>query len=77
MVIRRSAVTPQDGPSPIEQSQSSMARDLADRAATALDEAHEMPPGDERAEAMRKATVLRNAADIQQQLGGKRRVPAV
>ena len=42
-----------------------------------MDEAHEMPPGDERAEAIRKATVLRNAADIQQQLGGKRRVPAV
>ena len=77
MVTRSSAATPQDGRSPIEPSQSSIARDLAERAGTAMDEAHEMPPGDERAEAIRKATVLRNAADIQQQLGGKRRVPAV
>ena len=76
MVIERSAVTPQDGLSPTKQSQSSLAHDLADRAATALDEAREMPPGDERTEAMHKATVLRNAAEIQQLLGGKRGAPA-
>jgi hypothetical protein len=36
-----------------------------------------MPPGDERTEAMHKAMVLRNAAEIQQLLGGKRGAPAV
>jgi hypothetical protein len=77
MVIARSAVIPQDGLSPIKQSQSSLAHDLADRAATALEEAREMPPGDERTEAMHKATVLRNAADIQQLFSGKRGAPAV
>jgi hypothetical protein len=77
MVIARNAVTPQDGLSPIKKSQSSLAHDLADRAATALEEAGEMPPGDERTEAMHKATVLRNAADIQQLFGGKRGEPAV
>ena len=76
MVIERSAVTPQDGRSPTKQSQSSLAHDLADRAATALDEAREMPPGDERTEAMHKAMVLCNAAEIQQLLGGKRGAPA-
>ena len=49
----------------MKQAQSSLAQDLADRAATALDEAREMPPGDERTEAMHKAMVLRNAAEIQ------------
>jgi hypothetical protein len=76
MVIARSAVTPQDELSPVKQSQSSLAHDLADRAATALDEAHEMPPGDERTEAMQKALVLRNASEIQQLFGGKRGTPA-
>ena len=77
MVIARSAASLQNGLSPIKQSQSSLAHDLADRAATALEEAGEMPPGDERTEAMHKATVLRNAADIQQLFGGKRGAPAV
>ena len=77
MVIGRSAVSLQDELSPVKQSQSSLAHDLADRAATALDEAHEMPPGDERTEAMQKALVLRNAAEIQQLLGGKRGAPDV
>jgi len=72
MVIERSAVSLQDGLSPIKQSRSSLAHDLADRAATALDEAHEMPPGDERTEAMQKALVLRNASEIQQLFGGTR-----
>jgi hypothetical protein len=35
-----------------------------------MDEAHEMPPGDERTEAMQKALVLRNASEIQQLFGG-------
>ena len=51
------------------------ATDLAERAATALDEAHEMPPGDERTEAMQKAVVLRNASEIQHLFGGKRGAP--
>ena len=42
-----------------------------------MEEAREMPPGDERTEAMHKATVLRNAADIQQLFSGKRGAPAV
>ncbi len=60
----------------MKQSQSPLAHDLADRATTALDEAREMPPGDERTLAMHKAMVLRNAAEIQQLLGGKRAAPA-
>ena len=59
MVIGRSAVSLQDELTPAKQSQSSLAHDLADRAATALDEAHEMPPGDERTEAMQKAGVMK------------------
>jgi hypothetical protein len=35
-----------------------------------------MAPGDERTEAMRKATVLRKAAEIQQLLESKRSAPA-
>jgi hypothetical protein len=76
MVIERSAGSLQHGRSPIKKSGSSLVHDLADRAATALDEAREMPPGDERTEAMHKAMVLRNAAEIQQLLGGKRGAPA-
>jgi hypothetical protein len=59
----------------MKQSRSSLAHDLAERAATALDEAHEMPPGDERTEAMQKAVVLRNASEIQHLFGGKRGAP--
>jgi hypothetical protein len=75
MVIERSAVTPQDGLSPIRQSQSSLAHDLDARAAAALNEAREMPPGDERTEANNKATVFRNAARIHELLCGKRDAP--
>ena len=75
MVIERSAVTPQDGLSPIKQSQSSLAHDLDARAVIALDEAREMPPGDERTEANNKATVFRNAARIHELLCGKRHAP--
>ena len=75
MVIARSAASLQNGLSPIKQSQSSLAHDLADRAATALEEAGEMPPGDERTEAMHNAMALRNAAELQQLLGRKRGGP--
>ncbi|MBR1280114.1 hypothetical protein JQ624_36445 [Bradyrhizobium sp. AUGA SZCCT0283] len=75
MVIERSAVSLQHGLSPIKRSQSSLGHDLDARAAAALDEAQEMPPGDERTEAINKATVFRNAAKIHQLLCGKRDAP--
>ncbi|XSC43880.1 hypothetical protein ACF1BQ_039890 [Bradyrhizobium sp. RDT10] len=77
MVIDRSAASPQDGLSPIEQSQSSLAHELEARAVIALGEAREMPPGDERTEATHKAIVLRNAAALHELLCGKRGAPAV
>ena len=76
MVIARSAVTPQDGPSSIKQSQSSLGDDLGARAVIALDAAREMPPGDARTEATHKAIVLRNAAELHELLCGKRGAPA-
>ena len=72
MVIQRSAVTPQDGLSPIKQTQSALAYELDARAVIAQDEAREMPPGDERTEAIHKATVFRNAVEIHGLLSGKR-----
>ena len=75
MVIERGAVTPQDGLSPAKQSQSSLAQNLDARAADALNDAQEMPPGDERTEAINKATVFRNAAKIHELLCGKRDAP--
>ena len=77
MVTERSAVSPQDGPSSVKQSQSSLGHDLGARAVIALDEAREMPPGDERTEAAHKAIVLRNAAELHEWLCSKRSVPAV
>jgi len=76
MVIKRSAVLLQNGLSPIKQSQSSLAHDLDARAVIALDEAREMPPGDERTEATHKAMALRNAVEIHELLCGKRGAPA-
>ena len=77
MVIERSAASLQDGQSRIKQSQSSLAHDLDARAVIALDEAREMPPGDERAEATHKAIILRNAAEMHEWLCAKRGVPDV
>jgi hypothetical protein len=77
MVIARSAVTPRDGLSPIKQPQSSLGHDLDARAVIALDEAREMPQGDERTEATHKAIILRNAVEIHELLCGKRGAPAV
>ena len=76
MVIERSALSLQDGLSSIKQSQSSLVHDLDDRAVIALDEAREMPPGDERTEAFHKAIVLRNAVEIHKFLCDKRGAPA-
>ena len=72
MVIARSAASPQDGLSPVKQSQSSLGHDLGARAVIALDEAREMPPGDERTGATHRAAVLRNAAELHDLLCGKR-----
>jgi hypothetical protein len=77
MVIERSVASPQGGLSPIKQTQSSLEHDLDARAVIALDEAREMPAGDERTEAIHKAIVLRNAADLHKLLSGKRGAPGV
>jgi hypothetical protein len=66
MVIRRRAVSRHN------ETPSTLARDLSAGAVAALDEAREMPPGDERTEAIHKAMVFRNAAEIHQLLGRKR-----
>jgi hypothetical protein len=55
---------------------STLTQDLNTGAVGALDKAREMPPGDERTEAMHKATVFRNAAELNQLLGRKRGGPA-
>jgi hypothetical protein len=39
--------------------------DLETEAATALEEARALPPGPDRTEAMKRAGILRNAADLQ------------
>ena len=49
--------------------------DLDSKAAAALEEARDMPPGPERTEAMKKAGILRNAADIQGVFFAKRGRP--
>ena len=54
---------------------STLTQDLNTGAVGALDKAREMPPGDERTEAMHKATVFRNAAEIHRLLGHKRGAP--
>ena len=69
MVTRRHAVSRQ------KQNPSTLAEDLNTGAAAAMDRASEMPPGDERTEAMHNAMALRNAAELQQLLGRKRGGP--
>lgn len=69
MVTRSRAVSRQ------KETQSSLAHDLNAGAVAALDEAREMPPGYERTEAIHKATVFRNAAEIHRLLGRKRGAP--
>ena len=60
----------------MKQPQSTLAHDLDARAVAALDEAHGMPPGDQRTEATRKAMVIQNAADILTLLSGHPGAPA-
>jgi len=72
-----------DGPSrpaqafaPIKRPQSSVADELNIRAMAALDAAREMPPGDERGEAMKRAMILRNAVEVHGHFCGKGGSPA-
>ncbi len=51
-------------------------RDLDIEATTALDRARALPPGPERTEAMKRAGILRNAADLQGLFFAKRGRPA-
>jgi len=46
--------------------------DLDERAQTALEEARALPPGPEKAQALRKAGILRNAAEKRVTLFAKR-----
>jgi hypothetical protein len=50
--------------------------DLEAESLTALEQARLMPPGPERTEAMKKAGILRNAADLQGLFFAKRGRPA-
>jgi hypothetical protein len=57
---------------------SSLAKELEARAVAALDEAREMLSGNRRTEAMNKAMILRNAAEMHEHFFSKRRAgPAV
>jgi len=49
--------------------------DLDLEATNALDQARAMAPGPERTEAMKRAGILRNAADLQGMFGAKRGRP--
>jgi hypothetical protein len=69
MVTRRRAASRQN------ETPSTLGRDLSAGAVAALDEARELPPGDERTEALHKAMVFRNAAEIHWHLGRKRGAP--
>lgn len=54
----------------------SLLDELNIRAMAALNEAREIPPGVRRAEAMNKATILRNAVELHEHFLGKGRAPA-
>ena len=56
--------------------QSSDIHDLDAKAVAALEEARDLPPGPERTEAMKKAGIIRNAADIKGVFFAKRGRPA-
>ena len=68
-------VTPPHPVSRHRKKPSTLTQDLNTGAVGALDKAREMPPGDERTEAMHKAMALRNAAELQQLLGRNRGGP--
>jgi hypothetical protein len=56
--------------------QSSDVHDLDAQAVAALEEARDLPPGPERTEAMKKAGIIRNAADMKGVFFAKRGRPA-
>jgi hypothetical protein len=60
----------------MKRTRSSLANELNIRAVVALDEASEMPPGEGRTKAMRKARILRNAAEMHEHFFGERGAPA-
>jgi hypothetical protein len=60
----------------MKQAQSPLAKELDARAAIALDEARGIPPGDQRTEAMNRAMILRNAAEMHEHLLSKSSAPA-
>ena len=76
MVVQSHAVSLQHELPPANRIQSSLAPNLKARAVAALNKAREMPTGEGRTEAIRKATVFRNAAEIHELLCGNRRAPA-
>jgi hypothetical protein len=61
---------------PVKRTRSSLACELNVRAVDALDTARKMSPGDERTEAMKKAKILGNAAEIHEHFFGKVGKPA-
>jgi hypothetical protein len=60
----------------MKRTQPSLAKELDARAVTALDEAREMPAGGQRTEAMNKAMILRNAAEMHEHFFSKSGAPA-
>jgi hypothetical protein len=65
-----------DALEPMKRTQSTVAGELDVRAVGALDAARKMPPGDERAEALRQATILENAAEMHRHFQRKPGAPA-
>jgi hypothetical protein len=61
---------------PMKRTQSTVAGELDVRAVGALDAARKMPLGDERAKAMRQATILENAAEMHRHFLPKVGTPA-
>ena len=54
----------------------SLAKELSARAVAALDEAREIPPGEQHTKAMNKAVILRNAAEMHEHFLSKSGAPA-
>jgi hypothetical protein len=61
---------------PTKRTRPSLAKELDARAVAALDEARGAPPGDQRTEAMNKAMILRNAAEMHEHFFSKSGAPS-
>jgi hypothetical protein len=59
-----------------ERTHPSLAKELDARAVTAMDEARGMPLGDQRTEAMNRAMILRNAAEMHEHFFGRSEAPS-